>query len=258
MLKALSRLSIALGVLCCALWATSGPASAAGGQTGTLRGSFVDQKTGAPVVGASVTAISASGTFKTQTDAHGFFVLLQVPTDTYELSINKQGYSPQVLSGINTYAGELLMYAGRTDDAFEQLQHTLKMDPDFLPARSLLAFVYLKKGDFERAIAESRRAAELPNGRYWASAQIGFMLAVSGRTTEALRILPEVKSQGLAPTQLAVIYSGLGDKDRAFELLEQGYRQHAGSLILLKVHPVYDPLRSDPRFKLLTQKVGLP
>ncbi len=111
MLKALSRLSIALGVVCCLAWGASSPAYAAGGQSGTLRGSVVDEKTGAPIAGASVSAISPSGTFKALTDSQGFFVLLQIPTDTYELSITKAGYSPQVLSGI-TVLGDQTQNAG--------------------------------------------------------------------------------------------------------------------------------------------------
>ena len=100
MLKALSRLGIALGAAFALVGSIWVAAYAAGGETGTLRGTVVDQGTGAPIVGVSVSAISASGTFRTTTDVRGFFVLLQVPTDTYQVSIAKEGYSPQILSGI--------------------------------------------------------------------------------------------------------------------------------------------------------------
>jgi len=78
----------------------AGPAHAAGGVSGTLRGNVIDQDHGNPVAGAKVTATAPSGTFRTQTDARGFFVLLQVPTDTYELTITKDGYIPQSIVGV--------------------------------------------------------------------------------------------------------------------------------------------------------------
>jgi hypothetical protein len=96
----LSRFAQALFVVGVCLGLTSSPAHAAGGVTGTLRGNVVNAQTGAPISGVSVTAASASGTFHATTDAHGFFVLLQMPTDTYDVSLSRDGYTPQVLSGI--------------------------------------------------------------------------------------------------------------------------------------------------------------
>jgi len=116
MLKALSRLSIALGAFCILAVASRMPAFAAGGETGTLRGVIVNQDSGAPLAAVSISAISASGTFRTVTDTHGFFVLLQIPTDTYEVSIAKDGYSPQVLSGI-TVLGDQTQTVGTVEMA---------------------------------------------------------------------------------------------------------------------------------------------
>jgi TolB-like protein/DNA-binding winged helix-turn-helix (wHTH) protein len=158
---------------------------------------------------------------------------------------------------INTDTAEMLIYAGRANDAISQLQHTLGMDPNFLPARTMLGIANVKKGDLKEALAESRRAAELPNGTEWALPQVAYVLAISGRKPEALQILSQLKGR-LAATQLAVLYFAVGEKDRAFALLEQGYREHSGSLILLKVHPTYDLIRDDPRFVELARKVGLP
>jgi hypothetical protein len=73
---------------------------AAGGVAGTLRGNVVDQETAHPIAGAKVTAVSISGTYQTTTDAKGFFVLLQVPTDTYTLTVTKDGYLIQSITGV--------------------------------------------------------------------------------------------------------------------------------------------------------------
>jgi serine/threonine-protein kinase len=58
-------------------------------------------------------------------------------------------------------------------------------------------------------------------------------------------------------TSIAIIYSGLGDEDNAMSWLEQAYTEHAGPLIWLGVHPIYDPLRGNPRFQELLRKLGL-
>jgi hypothetical protein len=100
MSKAISRFGTALFIAGALLTLCWRPADAAGGTTGALRGNVVSQETGAALAGVSIVAISPSGTYRATTDAHGFFILLQMPTDTYELSITKAGYSAQVLTGI--------------------------------------------------------------------------------------------------------------------------------------------------------------
>ena len=60
------------------------------------------------------------------------------------------------------------------------------------------------------------------------------------------------------PYWVAVIYSGLGDKSRALELLEESYRQRSGNLAFLKPDPFWDGLRSDPRYADLLRRIGLP
>lgn len=100
MIKAISRSSVGLGVILAFVIALYARALGAGGEAGTLRGSVVDQDSGAPIAAASVTATASSGAFRATTDAHGFFVLLQLPTDTYTMTVAKDGYSPQALSGI--------------------------------------------------------------------------------------------------------------------------------------------------------------
>jgi len=98
--RSISRWGIALVLIVAFLASSLAPAGAAGGVTGTLRGTVVDQQTGKPVVGAVVSVASPSGAFHATTDAHGFFAFLQIPTDTYVLAVEKQGYSSLSLSGV--------------------------------------------------------------------------------------------------------------------------------------------------------------
>ncbi|PYX33907.1 MAG: hypothetical protein DMG81_20670 [Acidobacteria bacterium] len=85
--------------------------------------------------------------------------------------------------------------------------------------------------------------------------------AHAGRRADALRLLAELKKRkqaGYVPAAAFVnAYLGLGDKEQAFVWLEQGYQEHSNILQWLKVHPYFDPLRDDPRFKDLVHRVGL-
>src|ERR1700680_2648319 len=102
-MKATSRLLLAFATLVMIgayLITPTSRAFAAGGVSGTLRGNVVDQQTGRPLVGVKITAVSVSGTYQTTTDPKGFFVLLQVPTDTYTLTVAKDGYLIQSITGV--------------------------------------------------------------------------------------------------------------------------------------------------------------
>lgn len=89
----------------------------------------------------------------------------------------------------------------------------------------------------------------------------GYAYAVAGKRSEALNCLHELqeisKKSYVLPFDFAAIYVGLGDKDKAFEYLEKAYEDRNWHLAMLKVEPIFDPLRSDPRLKELLIKVGL-
>lgn len=93
-------------------------------------------------------------------------------------------------------------------------------------------------------------------------ATLGHAYAVSGKRNEALKVLGELQGQArqkyVSPYFIALIYTGLGEKEQAFAWLEKAYEQRHPYLILIKVEPVFDSLRSDPRFAELMRKVGLP
>ncbi len=85
--------------------------------------------------------------------------------------------------------------------------------------------------------------------------------AHSGRRSDALRVLEELKKRsqtGYVPAGAFVnAYLGLGDKEQAFAWMERAYQERSNLLQFLKVHPFFDPLRSDPRFANLVRRVGL-
>jgi Flp pilus assembly protein TadD len=117
---------------------------------------------------------------------------------------------------------------------------------------------------FEEAITAFQRAMSVTQSpaKTLAMAGLGHVYAVSGRKTEARKILAELQRLSehsyVQATDVALVYAGLGDKDKAFAWLDKAYEEHSFALSNLKVEPRFDPLRSDPRFTDLLRRMGLP
>jgi TolB-like protein/Flp pilus assembly protein TadD len=132
-------------------------------------------------------------------------------------------------------------------------------DLNFYLARALLGLAYLEKGLFEEAITELQKPLAMINN-WEISALLGYAFAVSGRSVEAQKRLAELQArvaQGdVDPALIAIIYTGLKEKDRAFEYLEKAYENRSAWLALLNVSPLFESLRSDPRFSVLLRRLG--
>jgi len=154
-----------------------------------------------------------------------------------------------------------LYMARRFDESIEQCKKMLEMDPNFPPAHWQLGQAYLEKGMYQQALAELEKDRALTHGQPAALAYIGNILARSGERRRALQTLAELKAASRQEYAYALgfarIYAGLGDKDQAFAWLEKGYEERSTPLYFLKVDPVWDPLRSDPRFNDLLHRIGL-
>ena len=161
---------------------------------------------------------------------------------------------------INTDIGHILYLSRQYDQAIEVYRRVLDMEPNFSVARLRLGESYEQKGMYEEAIAEYQKAlgfSKDPTIEAW----LGHAYAVSGKKDKARKILDELKKIHKRDPhwffQIAIIYQGLGAKEQAFEWLEKGAEPEAGYLTLLKVDPILDSLRSDPRFGILLNRIGL-
>jgi tetratricopeptide (TPR) repeat protein len=154
------------------------------------------------------------------------------------------------------------VYAGRYDEAVQQAQRALEIDPSFQLAHIYLGEAYTAKQNYQAAIAELQKALAISNGDVWAASEIARTYALVGQRSKSEAILRDMlhgaKNRENLVIELAIVYTALGENDQAFACLEKAYQVHDGSMILLTVVPEFQSLRLDPRFKDLAQRVGLP
>ncbi len=160
-----------------------------------------------------------------------------------------------------TAVGEVLYMARRYDEAIAAYGKTLEMDPNNGFAYWALGRAYLEKGMYAEAIAAFQKAITLSGDSPDESASLGCAYALSGRKAEARKIIGDLREQSkkryIAPSVIAAIYAALGEKDEGFVWLDKAYEEHDFILVLLKVEPMFEKLRSDPRFTVLLKRVGL-
>jgi len=146
----------------------------------------------------------------------------------------------------------------RFDEAEAQARKTLEMDPRFYVAHFYLGEALQFQGKLTDAIAEFQKSVELNNDPF-SLAMLGQAYARQGKTDEARKILArlreQAKSQYISPYAFAVVLTALGDKTHAIDELDRGYDDGGFYISLIKVDPLFDDLRGDPRFEALVRKV---
>jgi serine/threonine protein kinase/tetratricopeptide (TPR) repeat protein len=162
----------------------------------------------------------------------------------------------------NTILGTTFHMARQYDQAIEQMRKTLELDPTFALAHSVLGMAYLQKSMYEQGIAEFERALVISPGYPIALSGLGYGYAVAGKEVEAQKVLDQLNELSKQKYVLALyragIYAGLGERDKAFEWLEKSYADRSiGVGFGTIVDPMFDPLRSDPRFQDLLRRMNL-
>ncbi len=152
--------------------------------------------------------------------------------------------------------------ARQYDLAIEQFRRTLAMHPEFPPAHQYLGLAYVQKGLYDEAVAELKEARKLPGADARGAAFLAYAYAVAGKTRQALEILDELNEmpgqRRLPSYEIAAVHAALGQKDQAFAWLEKAYGERDNWLVNVKVEPMFDPLRSDPRFQDLLRRMNFP
>jgi TolB-like protein/DNA-binding winged helix-turn-helix (wHTH) protein len=160
----------------------------------------------------------------------------------------------------NRDVGMMLYYARRYDETIEQCQKTLELDPNMETMYDWLARAYEQKGLYDQAVAAYLRDRELSNlSQEVAPLKEAYVASGwKGYWTKALDLIKERAAQRyVSPDEFAVIYAHLGENDQAFAWLEREYEERRWEITAINSDPVWDGLRSDPRYSGLVMRMGL-
>jgi TolB-like protein/DNA-binding winged helix-turn-helix (wHTH) protein/tetratricopeptide (TPR) repeat protein len=159
----------------------------------------------------------------------------------------------------STFLGRDLYRARRYDDAIRACQEGLELDPDDVLALWFQARAEEANHQFPDAIRKLEKAVSLSDGPIY-RALLANAYASAGQRGKALDILEQLKALSkqryVSPIEMAVVYVGLGDRNSTFQWFEKAYQEHAARIQEI-AEPLYDSLRSDPRFPDFMRRVGL-
>lgn len=166
---------------------------------------------------------------------------------------------------VKTDLGFNYYYSRQFDRAVEYLEKLKELNPNYSRIYYFLADVYEKKEMYAEAIAEDYQGSMLDGANLLMMSERNTALENAVKTSgakgyyEKMAELESVEEGVNSPAvTLAMYHARLGERNKAFELLEKGYKEHSQLLVWLKVSPKFDDLRSDPRFADLIRRVGLP
>ena len=178
-----------------------------------------------------------------------------------------QELDPLSLS-ITTGLGRALFWARRYDDSIQHLQSAMPKDPNYSDTYWSLGLAYEQKRTYGEAIAAFQKAVDLSKtpeateGKPEMLAALGHAYALAGKQADAKAMIDKLGKLAASRTYVSsygvsLIYVALGEKDAAFQWLERAYQERDENFIHLKVDPRLDPIRSEPRFQQLRQRVNL-
>jgi TolB-like protein/Tfp pilus assembly protein PilF len=144
--------------------------------------------------------------------------------------------------------------------ALKILHELNDLDPTFYKAYSALGRLYHLMGNYDESIAMLERALEVGGPIPNIVAALAQVLALAKRKKESRAYLEKLESmqrtQWVPTTSFAVVHLGTGDYAKSLDFLEAACERRERGVTWLKVHPLYDPLRSEPRFGRLLERVG--
>jgi Serine/threonine protein kinase len=205
-------------------------------------------------------AVRLSPNYPNAHDGYGFYLKA---VGRHEESIEKCKLVQQ-LDPLSPFAhvslGYAYYFARDYERAIEECRKALEMDKNSTFAYRNLGLAYLQQGKYEKAIEALSNAVKFSQGGLAFESFLGFAYAVAGKRDEARDVLESLevmdRERYVPAHNFAMIYAGLGDFDKSFEWLEKAYRERTGFLPFMKVEPIVDCLREDPRFHDLIRRIG--
>jgi len=162
---------------------------------------------------------------------------------------------------INTNVAQVYLAKGDANSAIEQGKKVIELDPNYPGGHRILAQAYARQGQYAEALAVLQKAIASSGRANEYQSYLTYLYAISGKRAESLANLKQLEERyarhDLIGFDLAMVYTGLGDKDQAFAWLEKDLQTRSGLLPYVRWDPFFEPLRSDPRFADLMKRIGL-
>ena len=199
---------------------------------------------------------------------YGFLLNQMGRLDEAKAEFNRALALDPLSPSINTDVARPFIRSGDYRRAIDQLHAAVEIDPTYPRAHNLLAMCYTRIGRYDEAASEAQRAAELsgpsqdrPGAASRLNYQLAYIYARAGRAADARRVLESLEASPSARNdQLmfqALAHSALGDRDRAFLVIEKMYETQNIDFPGLRFLPEWDGLRDDARFQTLLRRSGL-
>jgi serine/threonine-protein kinase len=156
--------------------------------------------------------------------------------------------------------GFMDIFKGDQESAINKFEALYDFEPNYLALYLSLATAYALKGDYDKAIAYGKKMLEAGPRAVAAVGNMGWFYAMAGKKELAYDYIAELEERSkkgyVSSFWTAVIYIALGEIDQSFVWLEKAYEERDGNMIYFTVAPVFDSVRSDPRYKQLLLKMG--
>ena len=177
----------------------------------------------------------------------------------------EKGKQVQTLDPLSPFAhislGYAYYFARDFEKAVEECNKALELNKYSTFAYRNLGLAYLQLGNIENAIKALNKAVTFSSGGLAFESYLGFAYGIAGKHSEAAETLENLheisRSQYVPAYNFAMLHLGLNDLDKTFEYLEKAFTERSGFLPFLKVEPMVDALRNDPRFQDLLWKIDL-
>jgi serine/threonine protein kinase/tetratricopeptide (TPR) repeat protein len=162
---------------------------------------------------------------------------------------------------IKVRLGFMFIFKRDYDHALDQFKKFLDFEPNYGLLYLSFATAYALKGDYDEALAYGEKMLEIGPPVVAYVGNMGWLCAIVGKKDKAYEFLGELEERSkkgyVSSFWTALIYLGLGEIDKSFEWFERAYEEHDGNMIYFTVPPIFDPVRADPRYQQLLEKMGL-
>jgi TolB-like protein/Tfp pilus assembly protein PilF len=197
--------------------------------------------------------------------AHHWYSILLVITGRLNEALEEQKMAQELdpLSlPIITSKGLIYYFAREYDKSIKHCKKAIELDPNFHWAHAVLGDAYIQKSLFKEAIEEKQQAVSVSGGSIEYIAGLAYAYGFAGNKAEALKILVELldraKHEYVPLCRIAITYISLGEMDEALKYLEKAFKEQdvSWNLLNIKVNPIFDSLRTEPRFTALLKKMN--